>query len=237
MPAQTWSFNVIAPPAVTLVSPTPGNATSVNATLIYKPYDPFGLQNCSLIFNGILNASTSSVANNTNNNFTLLNLSGGTYNWTVLCFDTDGESYAPPTQLFSVAAYAPNVTLISPNDTIVVQSGNVTFTWNATDNYSQSLNCTVWVDGLNQTTVSAANATATSGNATGLTDGNHTWDVSCINQGGITGWSSMRSLIVNQTPIVSLLSPAAGASTNNASVTFQFRPSDNDGFSNCSALH
>jgi hypothetical protein len=230
----TWRVYVLAPPSVTLVSPTANNVTAVNATFIYRPYDPFGLVNCTfLIDDAIVNYSVS-VSNNTNNNFTLSSIPTGPHNWTVNCTDADGEYYAPPAQNFTSDSVSPWIDLNSPAPGNVSSNGTLTFNWTAYDDYSPWLTCTLYVDSINRTTQQSQNGYASTKQVPSLSDGLHSWNVSCLDMALNPNSSLTYSFTVNQSPLVSLSNPGPGASTSNGTVRFAYIPSDNDGLRNCS---
>ncbi|MFH1456435.1 MAG: Ig-like domain-containing protein, partial [archaeon] len=74
-------------PTVTLVGPV--NASTATTSLVifeYNVSDVSGIQNCSLLIDGVVNLTNVSIANASTNNFSLT-LGDGMYNWSVRCFD------------------------------------------------------------------------------------------------------------------------------------------------------
>jgi hypothetical protein len=232
--SETRSFFVVAPPNVQLISPAPFAVFSMNGTFVYKPTDPFGLKNCSLLIDDTPYNSTTNVTNATNNNLSAWNIPPGTHNWTVLCYDVDGDPYSPPARQFSSDANGPSVILNAPDYAAYFPTGSVLFNWTAIDDLTQNLTCTVWVDGANRSTLPSQNATPTWTTVSPIADGLRWWNVSCTDQGFNTNWSETRNFTVNQTPIVTPVSPGPNAQVNNGTLAFQYQPSDNDGFTNCS---
>ncbi|MBI5046845.1 S8 family serine peptidase, partial [Candidatus Micrarchaeota archaeon] len=105
-------------PLLTLNSPSnntvSGNSsTEFNFTATDQLSLPF---NCSLYFNSTLNRTNSSVLNNTLTNFTL-NLSEGTYNWSIRCTDQAGNTNLSQNRNLTIDLSSPTLSIISPANT------------------------------------------------------------------------------------------------------------------------
>jgi hypothetical protein len=101
---------------------------------------------------------------------------------------------------------APVVTLNTPNG-VNLSSSNVTFKFNANDSVASSMNCSLYVDGVqkgfNDTTL---NGTETSLPVSGLTSGQHSWNVNCTDGVGNIGASPAWSFGLYPNIVVSELS-------------------------------
>ena len=107
----------------------------------------------------------------------------------------------------------PVVHLVSPaNDSVINASSN--FTFNVTDDVAAVLECDIYIDSvLQQTNYSIANGSTSQFEISGLTDGQHSWRVDCVDQGNNTGVSEtwIFTVEVENCPII----PAAGTYTMN----------------------
>ena len=78
-------------PIVTLISPSDGySTTETSMTFSYNVTDSSGIANCSLILNGLLNQTNTSITKNTEQNF-IKTLAVGNYNWSINCTDEAGN--------------------------------------------------------------------------------------------------------------------------------------------------
>lgn len=76
-------------PAVSLISPEHrAGVMRGNVTLNYNVTDASSISNCSLSLDGSINQTISSIARNETQNFTLINLPRGNYQWSVSCTDS-----------------------------------------------------------------------------------------------------------------------------------------------------
>ncbi|MCK4428933.1 MAG: hypothetical protein KAU95_01050, partial [Candidatus Aenigmarchaeota archaeon] len=110
-------------PAITLISP-PDNEVDYdkNITFNYNVTDDSDIINCSLILNGILNQTNSSITKDTMQNFTLNNLALGDYIWSINCTDASNNIGASETRIvFSEVA----ITEFSGDTTDLTQIENL----------------------------------------------------------------------------------------------------------------
>jgi hypothetical protein len=232
----TQSFNIIAPPIVRLIWPADNSGSSPNTTFIYYAQDPFGIKNCSLLLDGVVVNSSTSIANASNNNLSAHDIAEGGHLWTVTCYDNDDDTYTPTEFRMSSDFDPPVVLLNAPDPDTIFQTGNVAFNWTAYDDTSPNMSCTLYIDGVSKATNTSLNKTPTIAYLKLLPDGVRSWNVACADLVGNTNTSETRQITVNQTPQVTQGTPGINAVTNNGTVMFTYTPSDNDGFSNCSIL-
>lgn len=76
------------PPLVTLVAPAPDAFRNSSAVIFaYSVQDATGIENCSLLIDGSVNRTNTSVVNGAENLFTVDDVSEGIHEWMVSCFD------------------------------------------------------------------------------------------------------------------------------------------------------
>jgi len=94
-------------PNVTLINPFPSDETSssVSRTFFYNVSDNLNVNNCSLIINGAINMTNSSINQSLTGNFTQT-FSPGSYSWNVNCTDFGGNSANSSLQSFTITAPA-----------------------------------------------------------------------------------------------------------------------------------
>ena len=61
-------------------------------------------------------------------------LGSGIHYWNVTCTDNAMRNFTSPTFNFNISDTPPNVTLISPNPNYLDNDGNISFTYNVSDN-------------------------------------------------------------------------------------------------------
>lgn len=237
--SETRIFNVTeVPPTVTLFDPTNQSfVNSTDVTLIYNASDNNGFNQCTLIFDGVINQNNATpVLVNQLNNFTLTTTQG-LHNWTVNCTDTSGFSDQPPVFYFTVDTTNPFVNLVNPNGTTLTNA-NVDFEFNYTDNLSPNATCSIFYNSstyvANTTNIFSLNNTLTTQTENNLPDGQYTWNASCSDLANNTGQSTIAQFNVSDPPSVTLTAPAPNAFVNGEQINFTFTASDNDGFANCS---
>ncbi|MBR9692228.1 hypothetical protein GOV06_05590 [Candidatus Woesearchaeota archaeon] len=97
----------VTPPVVTLISPNNGSTVSPNVIFRYNVTDTWsGIGNCSLIFNGSINQTNTSITEGIIQEFALTNISIGNYTWQVNCTDdsvsaNEGESEIRKVNVFT----------------------------------------------------------------------------------------------------------------------------------------
>ncbi len=228
---------------VTLVSPA--NGTTVSASNVTFNYTLTGLTgaNCSLYgnFSGTWALNTTSSNVSAGSRVFGLNLSGGRYMWNVYCANATNSTWGTANWTFTLNT-ALNVTLVSPANGTGSSSSNVTF--NYTLGGLATVNCSLygnfsgtWASNMtsNNIVANSNNATAFSRNfSLNLTNGVYLWNVYCVNaaNGALYDWGDANwtfTVSVNTTDAtnatainVTLVSPANGTTTTNASVTFNY---------------
>src|SRR3989344_5662553 len=100
---------------------------------------------------------------------------------------------------FTIDKTAPVINLVEPfNNTVIKSSGD--FVFNATDNYDNILTCNLFMDGINIYTIGGNSGQDTRiSDDLGLTEGYHSWYVSCIDDVTLAGVSETRNVTVDTT--------------------------------------
>ncbi len=95
---------------------------------------------------------------------------------------------------------SPKINLIFPKVDAWLNSTNLTFVFNFTDEFSPEANCSLYLDRtLNQTNSSVSNNTNTNFSASNLLEGSHNWNITCEDLAGNFN-SSGRGFSIDLTP-------------------------------------
>jgi hypothetical protein len=221
------NFSVDGPPTIILYNPmnnSYNNGSDVNFT--YFLSDQGGVDSCSLILNGAVNQTTSSLNNPGNNSFIISSIPQGEHYWTVRCIDTASNIGEPEPHYFISDKTAPLVTALYP-DGHAIPSNDILFNFTATDNYATQMSCAISVDSGDYVGyVNATNNTITQGTVMGVPNGFHTYNISCIDYVGNAGFSSTMNFTVDSRPIVIMDSPSPGYVDTDGDITFTYRVYD-----------
>ncbi|HVY01546.1 MAG TPA: hypothetical protein VHA12_02165, partial [Candidatus Nanoarchaeia archaeon] len=181
--STTRNFTIDStPPAIYLNSPA--NATTFtwnNISFNFSVVDNLDSSlNCSLLIDGIAESSDLIVANGTSNSRTVYTVkSDGVYNYSVACFDDGYNINISQARTFTVLA-PPNVTLMSPRNSSIVNSSSVSFIYLPQDAIGFT-NCTLILDGIENSSSDIINPNVNNSfSVSGLNEGNHNWTVSCV---------------------------------------------------------
>jgi uncharacterized protein (DUF2249 family) len=230
--SQTWDFSSATDAPIVLLN-LPSNAAifttpsvRFNFTATDAVHPAF---NCSLVLDGVINATNASTQNNTLTNFVVGGIQDGNHTWLVQCTDPAGFTGVNGTRSFIVDTSAPALALISPPNSTSFNVSSVTFTFQANDTDPLPMNCSIFLDGgLNSTNASVQSATVTSFPISGITSGFHTWSVQCRDGGNHTTTSATRTFLIDtQAPVVTLNLPANNTIFNVTNVNFNFTATDN----------
>lgn len=134
-----------------------------------------------------------------------------------ICFTFDAENNAGLGAILQGEAFfdatKPTVTLIEQT----VQPSLSRFNFTQSDNLASNLQCELYINNILRTSSSfPANTTATLNNSlTDLTEGNHSWLVSCRDEVGLEHNASSTFFHDPNPPIITLNSPANGSGVGN----------------------
>jgi hypothetical protein len=155
--------------------------------------------------------STSSPTNNTWYNYTYT-LNDGVYRWGGRCNDTSNNiDWTDTNRTITVDLSGPAIVLTNPgegDDTSCSSDAcSVNFDWTATDGGSNSLNCSLYIDGAfdtSKTCTSGSSCTQTESLSSSTSGAAHYWSVNC------TDHASHSSLVGIQNFTVTKTSPGGG---------------------------
>ncbi|MFC2135430.1 DUF2341 domain-containing protein, partial [Bacteroidota bacterium] len=235
--SETRDFFVGGIPDVDLKNPPHNSYRKGNVTLRYTATDSLGISNCTLYINDVENQTNHSITTSGSNYFYLYNLTEQTFNWSVNC--TNNASNVGSSEIFvlNIDNTKPSIQLNYPDgDTSQIE--NVTFNFTANDNNDTSLICNLSIDGVvNQSGFSATAGSPTIRPITGISEGDHTWNVSCIDDAGNANYSSTNSFSINFGPGVNLQYPPDDYVDTDGDIIFNYTV-DGSGKSilNCSFL-
>ncbi len=237
--SETWNFTIIAPPNVTLISPSNGNHTNANyLNLTYVPEDDYVIPNCTLYLNGSPYMNDTSINTNQNNSFDIIGLGEGYYNWTVYCTDQDGNTYGPPAWNFTIDQTPPVPSLYLPQPAALLTSEDVLFNFTATDSLDTQLYCNLTINGsVNESNIPVSNGSWRNITVNDLLDSTYFWNITCWDRAHNNQTSETRNFTVQSPPRIALGNPYDGYRNKTTNVTFYFTPTDNSGnISNCTVI-
>ncbi|MFH1682493.1 MAG: hypothetical protein ABIA37_01730 [Candidatus Woesearchaeota archaeon] len=198
------------PPIVSLGNPANNSwSNSSSQTFYYTPSDArSNIANCSLIIDGTVNQTNSTITKSAENNFNLP-LADGIYTWSVNCTDTSNNTGASESRTVNVDTTFPTINLNSPADAYVTTSTSVNFNFTVSDNLDTTPNCSLYFNSsLQATNSSVTNGTATLFSRTGITDGIYAWNISCLDDANNLNWSATRTFEINISPFLTSVSPS-----------------------------
>jgi hypothetical protein len=236
----TWNFTIDSSVSISLTSPANNFlSSSGSVNFIYVPSSPadFDLGFCDLYINDSIYATHVALTSGSPDTFAVAGLGEGRYNWSINCTDSVGKNGASETRNFTLDMTGPIVTNYYPNGNVFTNS-SVFFNWSATDNYDANMSCTILVNGTAQSPiVYSLNGTVTNHTYSNFRDGLLFWNVTCTDDAGNNGTSSLKNFTVQEPPAITLNSPSNNNRTKNRNITFYYTPTDNSGnISSCSII-
>jgi hypothetical protein len=133
------------------------------------------------------------------------------------------------TAMVTVTAGNPSVSISSPADGAIIGSTSVTVYWNASDGGSPIDSCSITLDGG---TAIPLSSTASSYALSGLTQGIHTFKVSCLDEGGVSAEDNVSFVVDTVAPSLAITAPT---SNSNVGTTVTVKWSGSDSTSGISA--
>ncbi|MDD9953415.1 MAG: Ig-like domain-containing protein [Candidatus Woesearchaeota archaeon] len=229
----------IFPPEVTILAPPNNTIDDVtDITFVYTANDlGTTIANCSLLLNGEINQTNTTITEMVNQSFLIENMGEGDYSWTVQCTDTVGNignATNGPFRLI-IDETDPVVTAIDPDGT-VHSSNDILFNFTVADNVDLLLFCNISVDeGTYWNTTTAVNGSVTTGAVSGIGDGFHYWNVTCYDDNNNTGISNTLNFTNDAAPLVVLTTPVDGYGTPVGNISFNYTVVESS-LSNCSLI-
>jgi hypothetical protein len=229
--SETRSFNIYIAPIISALAPVNNNWTNQeNVTFFFNVSDETGLENCSILINGVINdtLSNSEITNDGQNNFTV-NYLDGTYTWAIQCIDNSTflMSNTSETRTIYIDLYAPYPGINTATGTwFNTATPLINFTIN--DTLDSNLNYTFFANGTTNVQGNANNATPTTTNLNSLADGEwEIWLEAYDNVFNRRNSSNITIYIDTEDPSINLSYPPNNSQINTSNVTFNFTATDN----------
>jgi hypothetical protein len=233
------------PPLIEHQQPPHGADTDVNVTLMYNVTDVLtGISNCTLILDGVRNATNTSIPNGGWINVPLYSLDPGIHTWRVNCSDnsTARNWNISTTWIFNVGddLTPPVITMVSPSNNSIDTDGKIDVTYNVTDFMSGVMNCSLYLNGtLNQTNSSIIEGALQVFSLDSVAESFYHLHVNCTddsinrNEGkGQTVYLTVDYDLAD--PVISLISPSDNYVSTTGVVDFTYTVSDESSIANCS---
>ena len=242
MEANNSALIVLSPPLLEPINVTlnsPANASLLNSTGVNFNWTCSSNSSsylANLTIDGVVNASAINTTNNTATNYTVSGLGQGNHTWSVTCIDSNNNTGSSASWNFTIDSIPPNVTLNNPANSTFFNVTTVNLNFTATDNIATSFNCSLILDGVQNTSnASVSNGTLTNWQISGLAQGAHTWLTNCTDNAGNQNISQTRNFtIITTAPTINFVSPAANAYLNSTNQTFTFNYTSSSPTANCS---
>lgn len=223
-------------PSVVLITANNIYQQSSFITLQYLPSDNNGISYANLIINGTIYDTDDAVTNNALNAFAI-NIGEGYYTWTINVSDVSNLTAQAAVRYFTIDNTTPIINLTWPPDNFSTNQSSIAFNFTVRDNVDTSLVCDLLIDGVvEDNDFSAANGGNISRTISGIEDGIHYWNVTCIDDSGNHGYSQTFMLNVSNAPFVSLDNPPDNASFNYNNPILYYTANDNLNISNCTLI-
>jgi len=225
----TFTIDSVAP-EVFLVSPDDSVWDSDGSlTLTYNVTDSgSSISSCSLIINQTVNQTDATIAEDSNQTFSVSSFGDAQYVWSVNCTDAFSNEGASTERSFTVDSQAPSITLVSPAANYNSTSQSVDMVFTPLDALAQTMSCSLTVDSQAVSSNSSSlNNTQTTLSASSLSEGGHAWNVTCADPASNAQTSATRTFTVDvSAPSIAVSAPAQNYTTNQSSVTFEYTPVD-----------
>ncbi len=178
----------------------------------------------TLFINGVGNTSGTIVCGDFEN--VSLSLDEGEYNWSVTVRDSSGKLNESCVLNFTVDTTSPELALVAPVDEFINDSGLVTFNFTAFDTVDDTLDYSLFINGIENT-----NGTIDSGCFETvdlfLLEGDYNWSVTVSDASEKYNSSNVLNLTVDtEAPEITLVVPADEFINDSGSVTFNFTAFD-----------
>ncbi|MDH4276159.1 MAG: Ig-like domain-containing protein, partial [Gammaproteobacteria bacterium] len=220
------AINVDQTPMVSLTAPVSGAVLAAPAAIVFNATatDSDGTVTKVEFYSGTTLLGLSTAPPYT---FTWSNVPGGSYSLTAMAYDNLGIS-ATSLPVAITVEQAPSVSLTSPvNGAVVVAPATMTLTADAADS-DGTINKVEFYNGA--TLVGTATTAPYTYAWSNVAAGNYTLKAKAYDDLGVSTMSSSVSLIVNQPPTVTLVSPTEGASYYDpATIMLTANAADSDG--------
>lgn len=183
-----------SPPVVSLFFPNNESFfNSATQLFNFSAVDVFtDILECSLILNGEVNQTNSSVLNNTVTEFVVSGLEEGDYLWKVNCSDAGSNQDFSEERIFSTDYQAPVVNFDFPLDNAWISNPNLQLNYTPNEGHLDS--CELWGNFTGTWELNQTNSEVISGVINSfevfLEDGGYLWNVLCNDTGGNSAFNA-----------------------------------------------
>ncbi|RMD45538.1 DUF2341 domain-containing protein, partial [Candidatus Pacearchaeota archaeon] len=198
LPTRIFTVDTGAP-TIDYIAPTPANNTNQtqNSFVINVTHTESNPDTIIFYLNNQPNHTSS--YSGLYSNLSLSNLGEGTYTYYVWLNDSTGFTNQTEKRTITIDYSAPSLEIIGPENQSYDSDRQVSFQYQTTDNIMGLANCSLYLDGsLNQTNTSVQEG-VTQSFTLNLSNGAHTWNISCIDLLGNTNTSSTRTVTADDT--------------------------------------
>ena len=177
---------------------------------------------CSGVNHSELYVDTHLVYSGSNKEYTT-NLNPGDHTWKVIVYDNANNSIEKSSTLH-IDNQAPNVNLISPVEKYL-NTNSITLKFNVTDDSSNELNCTLFINNVEEWNGLVPNNTEKDIQVS-KNDGDYTWKVKCIDDAGNEKDISSWFVIDTKKPSIDIISPNSNSYLNNTNIEVKISAND-----------
>ncbi len=240
--SDLWNFSLdTTPPEIALLRPLNDNWTNRNnITFFYLPYDTLlGVDNCSLVLDGIRNVSNSSeIVEGVENNITSFLLGEGLHNWTMSCVDIVNNNQTNSSVWnFTIDWTPPWIDLNAPLNSSVIATTYYSFNWTSYDNLDDNITCNLTVNGIVQgKEIDSTNGTPQTYLVDTLVPGLNEWNITCWDNASNYNTSESYYVNVDVAPVISLIAPENDNWSNFSNYSFFFETYDDFGYTGCTLI-
>jgi hypothetical protein len=226
------------PPSSLFLTPNMSWFNTTNISVYANITDNLdSVMNYTLYVNGIIN-QTGFIGNGSNLTLNLTNLANGTYELILEAYD-NANNYANSTALIIyIDTVKPFINLTYPDNNSNFTSQPINLNFTVTDNMDTTMLCNLSLDD-NSTyryNFTANNGSNVNTSVSGLTEGTHEWNVTCVDSASNWNISETRTFTIFTVPYVYPVAPDPNTWNNTDDIIFFFNVSDETGLENCSIL-
>ena len=184
------------PPEIILASPI-GNVFTKSKELKFIAEDTIdSILTCNISIDGIIEVSNLDVNSGQQKTVTASTLTEGQHSWFVKCWDDNDNTAISDEASFRYDGTGPTVTLISPPQDAELYIDEVDFSFSVTDNFDDSLECSLLLNGETKGQAIAANDSSVQLTASNLAGNTYDWLVKCYDDAGNFNTIPVRALSI-----------------------------------------
>ncbi len=236
--SENWFVNVSESPSIQLMTANNSFFNEPNITLEYQPIDNTAFNMCELYVDGTSSQTNqSAIVNGGVNAFNISGISSGVHLWRVDCTDIIGLLNQSETRTFTVDTDGLNISLLYPFDGDELFTDTVEFSYNATDNLDNLLQCNINVNSQIVDSFNATNGAITNRSVFFTQGGLKYWNVTCVDDAFNSITSETRNFTLAFAPVVELINPQNNHFFSTPNITLFYNTTDdNDNIANSTLI-